>query len=154
MNGTFYVGYQWHEMPEGTHFAAYSLPKGITSHNTAWLKTAQGWQPATTATGIGYSTALFVDPVVQYASQTSNAPIASETEQPLLAQEGPGLYRIWLPHPEAGAIYQLLTPDGRSVEGGVLHGADNTLHLSSGSKGIHLLTIHQGQQKRTWKIRL
>ena len=141
-------------MPEGTHFAAYSLPKGITSHNTAWLKTAQGWQPATTATGIGYSTALFVDPVVQYASQTSNAPIASETEQPLLAQEGPGLYRIWLPHPEAGAIYQLLTPDGRSVEEGTMHGADNTLRLSSGSKGIHLLTIRQGQQKRTWKIRL
>lgn len=154
VNGTFYVGYQWHEMPEGTHFAAYSLPKGITSHNTAWLKAAQGWQPATTATGIGYSTALFVDPVVQYVSQTNSASIAISAEQPLLAQEGPGLYRIWLPHPEAGATYQLFTSEGRSVEGGVLHGADNTLRLSSGFKGIYLLTIRQGQQKRTWKIRL
>ena len=154
VNGTFYVGYQFVQM-EDAYFAAYSLPKGVSSQNTAWLKTTDGWQAATQVKGFGYSTSLFIDPVIQYGGHVANESIEPNQEMPLICQgSSRGIYHVWLPNGYEQATYQVAAANGQVVDAGVLHETASTLHLRSAQKGIHLLTVRCGQQTRTLKLRL
>lgn len=154
VRGTFYVGYQFVQMDDA-YFSAYSLPKGASSQNTAWLKTTNGWKPATEAEGFGYSTSLFIDPVIQYEGSVSNEVVVRRDALPLISQGATkGVYHVWLPDGMEQAIYQVAAVNGQVIEEGQLQGATSTLRLHAMTKGIHLLTIRCGQHSQTFKIRL
>ena len=154
VNGTFYVGYQFVQMDD-TYFSAYSLPKGVSSQNTTWLQTTDGWKPATEVQGFGYSTSLFIDPVIQYGGSVANEAVASNQE-PLLICQGTSrdVYHVWLPEGDEQATYQLTTVNGRLIEEGKLTGTASTLRLHAATAGIHLLTVRCGRRSQTLKIGL
>ena len=154
VNGTFYVGYQFVQMDD-TYFSAYSLPKGVSSQNTTWLQTTDGWKPATEVQGFGYSTSLFIDPVIQYGGSVANEAVASNQELPLICQgTSRGVYHVWLPEGDEQATYQLTTVNGRVIEEGQLTGTASTLRLHAATAGIHLLTVRCGRRSQTLKIGL
>ena len=154
VSGTFYVGYQFVQMDDA-YFSAYSLPKGMSTQNTTWLQTADGWKPATEVEGVGYSTSLFIDPVVQYGGSVANEEIASSKEQPLVSQgTTKGVYHVWLTDGYTQATYQVTAANGQVVEEGLLQGPASTLRLPSIGTGIYLLTVRCGTQTQTLKLRL
>lgn len=154
VSGTFYVGYQFVQMDD-TYFSAYSLPKGASSQNTAWLKTSGGWKPANEVQGFGYSTSLFIDPVIQYGGSVANEAIETNKELPLISQgTAKGIYHVWLPNGYEQATYQVTAANGQVVAEGLLQGVTSTLHLHTTTKGIHLLTVRCGQHVQTLKIGL
>ena len=154
VSGTFYVGYQFVQMDD-TYFAAYSLPKGMSTQNTAWLQTADGWKPAPEVQDVGYSTSLFIDPVIRYGGSVANETVATHKDLPLISQgASKGVYHVWLPDGYEQAVYQLTAATGQVVAEGVLRGAASTLHLQATMKGIHLLTVRCGQHAQTLKIGL
>ena len=155
VSGAFYVGYQLTQAADSTYFSAYSLPKGVSSQNSAWVKRANGWQPATEAQGIGYSTSLFIDPVLQYGGSVKNEEIAVERDLPLISQGAvKGVYHVWLPNGQTSATYQLTAANGQVLEEGALQGTTSTLRLRATTKGVYLLTVRCGQQARTLKLLL
>lgn len=154
VNGTFYVGYQFVQMGDA-YFSVYSLPKGLSSKNTAWLKTSIGWKSAAEVQEFGYSTSLFIDPVIQYASSVANEPNERRNAVPLISQGAvKGIYHVWLPDGSEQAIYQVTAANGQVVEKGKLQGETATLYLHAATGGIHMLTVRCGRHTQTLKIRL
>ena len=87
VSGKFYIGYKLKSVPENTYFSAYNLPKGKTTRNTAWVHDKNGWRQATEYTQAGFSTSLFIDPVIQYGNPVSNEKL--EANEQVLIHLGP-----------------------------------------------------------------
>lgn len=154
VNGMFYVGYQFVQ-PNGAYFSAYSLPEGVSTRNTTWMKISNEWKPAPEVQSVGYSTSLFIDPVIQYGGSVANEEIVSSKELPLICQgTTKGVYHVWLPDGHEQATYQVTAINGQIIEEGWLQGATSTLRLPSMGTGIYLLTVRCGAQTQTLKIRM
>ena len=74
-----------------------------------------GWRQATEYTQAGFSTSLFIDPVIQYGNPVSNEKL--EANEQVLIHLGPekGMVHLVLPDGIEKATYTLHSAQGKSV---------------------------------------
>ena len=151
-SGKFYIGYKLKSVPENTYFSAYNLPKGKTTRNTAWVHDKNGWRQATEYTQAGFSTSLFIDPVIQYGNPVSNEKL--EANEQVLIHLGPekGMVHLVLPDGIEKATYTLHSAQGKVSENGEITDRQATLHFLKLTSGVYFLTVHYGEEHYTQKI--
>lgn len=154
VSGRFFVGYRLVDIPEGTRFAAYNLPKGATTANTAYVHDTDGWKPASAYAPAGFATSLLIDPVIQYGSLTANERIAPDFHPLIHVGPGKGQVRVVLPDGEAGAAYTLVSARGEVVASGSFAGPEATIQPGRQVAGIYLLTLTSRGKSHTQKILL
>ena len=152
VSGKFYIGYKLKSVPENTYFSAYNLPKGKTTRNTAWVHDKNGWRQATEYTQAGFSTSLFIDPVIQYGNPVSNEKL--EANEQVLIHLGPekGMVHLVLPDGMEKATYTLHSAQGKVSENGEITDRQATLHFLKLTSGVYFLTVHYGEKHYTQKI--
>ena len=152
VSGKFYIGYKLKSVPENTYFSAYNLPKGKTTRNTAWVHDKNGWRKATEYTQAGFSTSLFIDPVIQYGNPVSNEKL--EANEQVLIHLGPekGMVHLVLPDGIEKATYTLHSAQGKVSENGEITDRQATLHFLKLTSGVYFLTVHYGEEHYTQKI--
>lgn len=152
VSGKFYIGYKLKSVPENTYFSAYNLPKGKTTRNTAWVHDKNGWRQATEYTQAGFSTSLFIDPVIQYGNPISNEKL--EANEQVLIHLGPekGMVHLVLPDGMEKATYTLHSAQGKVSENGEITDRQATLHFLKLTSGVYFLTVHYGEEHYTQKI--
>lgn len=152
VSGKFYIGYKLKSVPENTYFSAYNLPKGKTTRNTAWVHDKNGWRQATEYTQAGFSTSLFIDPVIQYGNPVSNEKL--EANEQVLIHLGPekGMVHLVLPDGIEKATYTLHSAQGKVSENGEITDRQATLHFLKLTSGVYFLTVHYGEKHYTQKI--
>lgn len=152
VSGKFYIGYKLKSVPENTYFSAYNLPKGKTTRNTAWVHDKNGWRQATEYTQAGFSTSLFIDPVIQYGNPVSNEKL--EANEQVLIHLGPekGMVHLVLPDGIEKATYTLHSAQGKVSENGEITDRQATLHFLKLTSGVYFLTVHYGEEHYTQKI--
>ncbi len=149
VGGTFYVGYRIKSAPEDTYFSAYSLPRGATARNTAWVRPEGGaWTRATDYARAGFATSLYVDPVVRYGGWVANEPVEAPGAEPIVSVgPGRGEVHIVLPEDMREASYALHAASGKRVAAGTIAAPRATLRLTPKERGVYILTI-SGEGKR------
>ena len=152
LSGNFFIGYRINSAPEETYFAAYSLPSGNTTHNTAWLLEDGEWIEATSYTSAGYSTALFIDPVVQYDSPVTNEQITwGDTPRVFVGPER-GIIHVILPEEVESAGYTLYSAQGKTIGSGSINYRQATLLFNRIPSGFYVLRLTYNGQAYTQKL--
>lgn len=152
VEGNFYIAYEIEQAPEGTFFSVYNLPKGEITRNTAWMKASGDWVEASACPQAAFPTALFIDPVLQYAIPAGIAP--AEAQQPVRIYRGAekNLFYIQLPETVSTARYTHFSADGKIQEEGILRSASTALRLRQGGAGLSFLQIVYDDKSYTEKI--
>ena len=153
VSGKFYVGYRVKQAAEGKYFAAYNLPRGRVSGNTAWVRDGGRWLQANEYAEIGFNTALFIDPVVNYEGITANESLPSPEFVRIVQSRD----RQWLYiHPvaadlEGNARYQIFSAGGQLVKSGRIDGI-TSVPLAELAPGIYLVRVNSKTTQATRKI--
>ncbi len=152
VSGRFYIGYRLKNLPKDTYFAAYNLPQGKTTRNTAWARDPDGWIQATEYTQAGFATSLFIDPVIQYDNLVGNEKI--EPGEQVVIYLGPekGTVHVILPDGTGQAAYTLRTAQGKAAANGEITDRQATLHFLNLTSGVYFLTVYHGGKQDTRKI--
>lgn len=152
VTGPFYIGYKINSIPNNTYFAAYNLPEGTTTHNTAWVFYGDEWIPASAYSAAGFSTSLFIDPVVQYGNPVNNEQIElSDTPQIFLGTEK-GTVHVILPDGVEQADYTLYSARGQTLRNGQIAYKQATLYFGKLTSGFYLLTLNYEDRIYTQKL--
>lgn len=111
-----------------------------------------GWRQATEYTQAGFSTSLFIDPVIQYGNPISNEKL--EANEQVLIHLGPekGMVHLVLPDGMEKATYTLHSAQGKVSENGEITDRQATLHFLKLTSGVYFLTVHYGEEHYTQKI--
>lgn len=150
----FYVGYRITQSSDDGYFAAYNLPKGSVSGNTAWILNGNEWQPANEYSKAGYSTSLFVDPVVNYQRTTSTEEVSIDNDiQIFQSRDRQWLYiRLNQETTSGNGIYRIYSANGKLVKNGTLEGQQTSVSLDDLSSGIYIAQISAGNILSNQKI--
>ncbi|MDR1880331.1 MAG: trypsin-like peptidase domain-containing protein [Tannerellaceae bacterium] len=148
VSGSFYIGYTI-VSPANASFAVYSLPKGATTRNTAWIKYQGIWTKTSAYTPMPFNTSLFVDPAIQYTSgDTSDDEIAQDTPVRIFIGKGEKSLYLVLPDQAETTAFALYSADGRLLHRTTIRGNTATLPLPSIPAGVYIATLRveaQGQ---------
>ena len=123
------------------------------SGNTAWVRDGGRWLQANEYAAIGFNTALFIDPVVNYEGITANESLPS----PELVRIVQSRDRQWLYiHPvaadlEGNARYQIFSAGGQLVKSGRIDGI-TSVPLAELAPGIYLVRVNSKTTQATRKI--
>lgn len=152
VSGTFFVGYRIKSSTGNTSFAAFNLPKGESSKNTAWINYRSQWIEATAHPSAPMSTSLFVDPVIQYSTPSANTLIDSNNPIRIFADATSKTIYMLLPESIPEARYTMIAADGKMLKSGIVYAGQNTLTASASASGIYLIQITSGNNSYTQKI--
>lgn len=152
VNGTFYIGYKIKNMPANTYFAAYNLPKGKSSKNTAWVLDRGGWIQASAYGPAGFSTSLFIDPVIQYRTHVDNEPIDIQESIQVFQGSERGVVYVSLPEGKEKATYTLISPQGKAVRAGTIQGGRATISFPDVTPGLYFMKINLDNINYTQKL--
>ena len=150
VNGPFYIGYRINSSPADTYFSAYNLPKGATVRNSAWARTSSAWVEATNLPSAGFSTALFIDPVIQYIPYVDNESIPVESA-PIVVSARRGAVEVF---GAQNASYELYSMEGKRMAADKIKTERALLDFSALSSGIYLLRIEGKSGVVSHKVRL
>ena len=150
VNGPFYIGYRINSSPADTYFSAYNLPKGATARNSAWARTSSAWVEATNLPSAGFSTALFIDPVIQYIPYVDNESIPVESA-PIVVSARRGAVEVF---GAQNASYELYSMEGKRMAADKIKTERALLDFSALSSGIYLLRIEGKSGVVSHKVRL
>ena len=138
VTGSFYVGYRI-KSSSNDSFAVYNIPKGLITKNTTWINKDNVWTTASNQASL--NTSLFIDPVIQYASEgNSNEKIKPE-EQPVLISKGEKTIHIWLKQEGRNAFCSIYTSSGTLVKKTSLSESNTTIPVSDYSPGVYLINV-------------
>ena len=147
---SFFVGYR---INNEVNFCTYDIQKGEMTQNSAWIKQGEEWIEASQASGIGFNTALFIDPVVSYCTKTTgNELLASELDIQVNVMRKDKRIDLIFPENPSGAHYRLVDFAGKVIDSQMIQEAQSTWSYPHISSGIYLLSIQQGDQSITRKI--
>lgn len=151
VSGTFYVGYRFGDMPGQTYFAVYNLPEGASTANTAWVEAGGEWKTAADYAPAGFSTSLFIDPVIEYGSHVANETVATPEEALVYLDNNRTRLCIVLPETPGGsggkAGYRLYSAGGQLVRQGALRERQTAVSLQGLAAGVYIVRIHcQGKE--------
>lgn len=98
-------------------FCVYNVSKGELSGNTAWLNDPEkGWIAASQRADNGFSTALYIDPVLAYTDNvTGNEAITASVPVRFVTESATHTLHLWL-EATLSATYQLYDMTGRLVD--------------------------------------
>lgn len=141
VEGTFYVGYRIKSAPDDTYFSALNLKKNTTIQNTTWILTEDKWIKASNYPEYGFNTSLYVDPVIQSATDVGNLPIvSSENVQIIKAFDG-RMLSIILPDGVKKGNFSLISINGKIMKENTLSDNQSTLSLPLNLIGIYLVKV-------------
>ena len=150
VGSSFFVGYR---INNEVNFCTYNIQKGEMTQNSAWIKQGEEWIEASQASGIGFNTALFIDPVVSYYTKTTgNELLASELDIQVNVMRKDKRIDLIFPENPSGAHYRLVDFAGKVIDSQMIHEAQSTWSYPYIPSGIYLLSIQQGDQIFTRKI--
>lgn len=152
VKGTFYVGYKIKSMPDNTFFAAYNLPRGKTAKNTTWVFSQGNWIQATAYNAAGFSTSLFIDPVIRYGAHVGNERIDIPNSIQVFQGSTRGIVYVSLPEGEGHASYTLISPEGKIVRSGGIQGDRATFNFSELPRGLYFMRINADNIYYTQKL--
>lgn len=145
----FFVGYKIAALEKDT-FTVYSLPKGATDNNTAWVNYENKWLSNNQHPVAPFKTALSIHPVLQH----EDLPIANTETiihgMEVLADRGSGRIWIKLPPEITKANYELFSIDGRMLRNGLLAGGWN--ELKPRHTGVCIIRLHFDNKKYAVKV--
>lgn len=148
---TFFIGYKI-TSSEKNRFAVFNLPKGSTSYNTSWMYYTDKWIETTSHPVSPFSTSLFIDPVIQYTTDTAtDTPLPSSPVQIMVGAEKKTI-SIWFSEPIRKARYTLISMAGTVVQNGNLDEQQTTVPVHSLPAGIYLIKINYNNNIYTQKI--
>lgn len=150
VSAPFYIGYRINTSPSDTYFSAYNLPKGATASNSAWARTSSAWVEATNLPSAGFSTALFIDPVVQYIPYVDNESIPAEGS-PIVVSARWGSVEVIGARNASYAFYSM---GGKRMAAGKIRTERALLDFSALSSGVYLLRIEDKSGVVSHKVRL
>lgn len=142
VSGTFFIGYHIKNMPDNAYFAIYSLPKGQSAKNTAWVLDRSGWVQAPAFGPAGFSTSLFIDPVIQYGMHVDNERIDIQDSIQIFQGAVRGTVYVSLPEGSEQASYTLVSAHGKIVRTGTIRGNRTTLDFPDVVQGIYFMRIN------------
>lgn len=152
VSGTFFIGYKIKSATGDASFSAFNLPKGETAKNTTWINRDGQWIEATAHPATPMSTSLFIDPVVQYNTASSNSPVEMLQPVRIFAGSSPQTAHILLPEDIREAQYAIITANGRTLQNGTVFSGENTIRVTSATTGIYLIRITYNNKSFTQKI--
>lgn len=150
IEGNFFIGYR---INNETDFCTYAVKEGEITQNTAWVKQGEEWKEASTASGIGYATALYIDPVIRYQPiKTANEmrPVQENIQVSYMRSERS--IHVALSKNQPTAFYSLVDFRGRIIDRQTILEAQTTWRYPNIPTGIYVLSIQQGDQVFTRKI--
>lgn len=148
---TFFVGYKIKSSTSAS-FAAFNLPKGETSKNTAWIKNNGQWQEATAHPATPMSTSLFIDPVIQYYIASSTNAIGDNAPVRIFTESASKTINILVPETIDKARYSIISTNGKIWQTGIIQAGQNTVTADAAPSGIYLIQIIYGNNSYTQKI--
>lgn len=148
---TFFVGYKIKSSTSAS-FAAFNLPKGETSKNTAWIKNNGQWQEATAHPATPMSTSLFIDPVIQYYIASSNNAIGDNDPVRIFTESASKTINILVPETIDKARYSIFSTNGKLWQTGIIQAGQNTVTADAAPSGIYLIQITYSNDSYTQKI--
>lgn len=152
VSGNFFIGYKIRASSDNSAFSAFNLAKGETSKNTTWLRYKDEWIEATEHPAVPMSTALFIDPVIQYNTASANTTVESPHPIRIFTETVSGTIHIIVSESIRHAMYSIVTPDGRTVGKGTLRYGQNIVASPSFQPGIYLVNIRYDNKSFTQKI--
>lgn len=152
VSGTFFIGYKIKSATGDASFSAFNLPKGETAKNTTWINRDGQWIEATAHPATPMSTSLFIDPVVQCNTASSNSPVEMLQPVRIFAGSSPQTAHILLPEDIREAQYAIITANGRTLQNGTVFSGENTIRVTSATTGIYLIRITYNNKSFTQKI--
>lgn len=152
VSGIFFIGYKIKSVTGNTSFSAFNLPKGETTKNTTWINRGGQWIRATAHPATPMSTSLFIDPVIQYNTASSNSPVEISHPIRVFAGSTPRTIHILLPEDIRQAQYSIITTNGRTLQDGTVLSGPNTIRATFASTGIYLIRITYNNKSFTQKL--
>ncbi len=152
VSGSFFVGYKIRTATAGTSFSAYNLPKGETSKNTTWINYQGQWTEASAHPASPMSTSLFIDPVIQYNTASTNTSIDNNNPIRIFTEAASKTVHILLPATIREARYSIISMNGTRLQNGIVHNGENTIAATGAGPGIYLVQITSNKDSFTQKI--
>lgn len=153
VKGTFYVGYRI-TAPAGVTFSVFNLPQGQTVRNTAWINAKGNWIEASAFPQKSLSTSLFIDPVIQYVTNTGMEEPKTGSPVRLIVGAGRQTLNVILPENIDNARVALLTIDGKIMFDIQVKNNETMLPVSSYAPGVYLVRISYQNSRYTEKVLL
>ena len=155
VNGSLFISYKI-EGEKDSRFCAYNVRQGELSGNTAWVNLPDaGWTETSQLPDGGFSTALYIDPVLTYAgSQTSNESIASTSPVRLISERSTHTLRLICSERDAHATYTLFDISGKVIDRRNVREEQTTFTYPQASAGFYIAHILYKGKTYTYKIRL
>lgn len=151
ISGSFFIGYKI-TSPDKNSFTVYNLPKGETTANTAWIFYKNKWMEATAHPTLPFATSLFIDPVLQYDTDTRNENIPSISPVRIFAGADHQTIHILLPDSVQKAACSIISLDGKVIREEPLASSHSTLSTDFIQPGIYLIKINYDNNIYTQKI--
>lgn len=151
-SGKLFVGYIIKRLPKGASFATYCLPKGVTTRNTAWVKEGSNWKQATAYTKAGFSTSLFIDPVISYNNSVGNERIDGDDKVNICKGAERGIINIIINGDPSGYRYSIYSVNGSLIAEGYTNDSSTTIDLPSITPGLYIINVSKGNESHTGKI--
>lgn len=151
VSGTFFVGYKI-IAPGDSTFTIYSLKKGETTQNTAWINYKNNWIAATSHPTQGYATSLFIDPVIQYQSSTANEELPTEEPVRIVVGAEKRSIHILLPETISHGTLELISTSGEIMQRRDISEQQTTLQIGSVPPGVYLVRVSYNNNLYIQKI--
>lgn len=150
VEGNFFIGYRINNTVD---FCTHAVKEGEITQNTAWVKQGEDWKEVSAVSDIGFSTALFLDPVVSYQSdETANEPLAVQENILVSCVRSEKSIHLILPQNQPEATYVLVDSSGRIIDRQIIRESQTSWRYPNLPVGMYILSIQQGSQKYTRKI--
>jgi hypothetical protein len=150
VSNVFYIGYKI-KSPANSSFAVYNLPKGLTTHNTAWINNKGQWISASAHPAIPFSTSLFLDPVIRYNNGSSSEEVRQETTVGVWVDTSHKRIHILLPQADSG-VCRLYSTSGQLLQETVFNGSETIIPATGFHSGIYIVQISGNTSFHTQKI--
>jgi hypothetical protein len=137
LSGRFYVGYTIAVSSDLSRFAVYSLKKGATNQNTAWILENGKWIGATQYTEAGFPSSLFIDPVIRYTEGVSSEQIIKQNAQSVrISKADNGLFVSFAKPVNANVEFALYSAEGKLLMKRIINGYDQFLSLPAVGRAV------------------
>lgn len=154
VSGRFYIGYRITASGSAPRFSVFSLPKGETARNTAWVNQQGKWTEATAYPAALFSTSLFIDPVVEYQSSTSNQQTELFNPVRIFYDATGKTASVWLPEGVEEAGFKLYLINGQAVQEQRLSEKQTKISLSPSASGACLIEVTYENKRQIQKVLL
>lgn len=145
-----FIGYK---INNKSSFCVYNIKGGEISQNSVWIKTSEGWKESNLIKGTEFNTALFIDPVISYASEaTSNENIETESDIRISFESASKTIHIITSKNQLNYSYILTGANGKVIDKQNIHGGYHSFSYQSLSSGIYFLKISNSKGVKTQKI--